>query len=107
MLCGRKIPRAITPEDLEEPFAPSGICAYRVGQKKPNGWGLHDMHGNEVEWCADWYDNDYYIESPVDDPPGPSSGECRVLRSGIPSASRRGKEPVRGGGWAFRVARTP
>ncbi len=44
-----------------------------VGEKKPNAWGLHDMHGNAREWCQDRYDLEYYWESPVDDPQGPSS----------------------------------
>jgi formylglycine-generating enzyme required for sulfatase activity len=53
-----------------------------AGWKRPNAWGLYDMHGNVWEWCADWFDGGYYAHSPADDPPGPATGVDRVLRGG-------------------------
>ena len=52
------------------------------GSKKPNPWGLYDMHGNMWEWVQDWYDKSYYSNSPASDPKGPLSGRFRVFRGG-------------------------
>jgi formylglycine-generating enzyme required for sulfatase activity len=65
----------------KEPFA------HRVGQKKPNVWGLHDMHGNVAEWCRDGF---------VHIVPGGSDPEV---------AARDTTHVLRGGGWSDRPAR--
>ena len=56
--------------------------AHLVGLKKPNAFGLYDMHGNVCEWCQDYYGEDYYKQSPENDPKGPASGSSCVLRGG-------------------------
>ena len=86
-----------------------------VGQFKPNAFGLYDMHGNALQWCADWHGDDYYGKSPVDDPTGPDTGAIRVARGGSwllgphvsRSTSRGGVTPHDRLNFAgFRVART-
>ncbi|HEY3324146.1 MAG TPA: SUMF1/EgtB/PvdO family nonheme iron enzyme [Planctomycetota bacterium] len=84
-----------------------------VGLKKPNAWGLYDMHGNVCQWCQDWFEK--YTEDAAIDPQGPARGERRMLRGGsvnlvagdCRSAFRIGYPPERVGGhvggFGFRV----
>jgi len=53
-----------------------------VGSYPANGFGLHDMQGNVVEWVADYYAPDYYASSPPENPRGPEFGRFRVIRGG-------------------------
>jgi formylglycine-generating enzyme required for sulfatase activity len=66
---------------------------HEVGGKTPNAFGLYDMHGNVWELCSDWWDNDYYKNSPHSDPQGPATD---------PGNGRRVK---RGGSWTHSAIR--
>jgi formylglycine-generating enzyme required for sulfatase activity len=81
----------------------SGKKTHPVGQKKPNPWGLFDMHGNVAEWCHDAFDKDYYKNNADKNPrgPEPKEGKLWVVRGGswksaaetLRSSYRLGEDP--------------
>ena len=67
----------------DAPPPASGFAAPpRVGSTPPNPLGLYDLSGVCHEWCADWYDDDYYAHSSGRNPRGPATGTRRVSRGG-------------------------
>lgn len=64
---------------------------HKVGEKKPNPWGLHDMHGNVAEWCLDHYKKDSYASFPTD--------RASIQPVLLPTNTRF-SHVARGGSWA-------
>lgn len=92
--------------DTEEKYG------HRVGEKQPNDWGLHDMHGNVMEWCSDQYGA--YPSRAVTDPANAGVDSARVMRGGswghmsrsCRSAKRTKLKPLgRGGFTGVRLLR--
>ena len=54
------------------------VYAYPTGV---SGYGTYNQSGNALEWCSDWYDADYYRNSPACDPRGPDGGSSRTAAS--------------------------
>jgi len=63
---------------------------HKVGEKKPNPWGLYDMHGNVAEWCLDHYQKDYYATFPTDK---------LTLQPVLMPTEKRFSHVARGGSW--------
>jgi formylglycine-generating enzyme required for sulfatase activity len=70
--------------------------AHEVGQKKPNPWGLYDMHGNLHEWCSDYYEDKV---AGGKDPNGPESGARRVFKGGSYYGEASACRSTMRGGW--------
>ena len=81
--------------DEEHANCGAGLMGLKtVGSYAPNAFGLHDMHGSVIEWCADAYESSYYVNSPLRDPRGPS-GQRYIS----PMADR----VARGGGFVLKA----
>ncbi|MBC8384853.1 MAG: SUMF1/EgtB/PvdO family nonheme iron enzyme [Candidatus Cloacimonetes bacterium] len=79
---GNKYAGSNNVKDVAWYFDNSGSKTHPVGTKQPNELGIYDLSGNVWEWCSDRYDENYYKNSPQNNPQGPSSGKSRVLRGG-------------------------
>jgi formylglycine-generating enzyme required for sulfatase activity len=85
-----------------------------VGEKLLNAWGFHDMHGNVLEWCCDWFGE--YLSDPVENPTGAVFGKHKVLRGGSwmdrPPVCRSADRAYERPNWphrrfGFRIVRNP
>ncbi len=92
--CNGSFPFANTNLDPTVPWPAKGPNLKRptqVGSYPCNAFGLYDMHGNVMEWCADFWDSFYYARSPLEDPPGPKKEDPNGQFAHV----------FRGGPWAF------
>lgn len=82
-MAGARYPWGNDPPQSRAGYATRWLSAPEpVAQQPPNGYGLYDLCENVHEWCSDWYDAQYYAESPERNPRGPAAGSRRVSRGG-------------------------
>ena len=78
----------------------NATATHEVGTLQPNELMIFDMSGNLREWVNDWYDSDYYSDSPVDDPQGPDESQY-ISELGLYAG-----KVMRGGSWRENLYRT-
>ena len=104
-----------SPEEIPNYSARWKTGPEEVGLYPPNAYGIYNLGDNVHEWCADWYDADYYARSPERNPRGPESGVRKASRGGswrhhikvTRTAARSSIPPdFKYADYGFRVART-
>jgi formylglycine-generating enzyme required for sulfatase activity len=81
-LMGKKYPNGDALDDKSVNYGQHQCGTTAVGSYPANGFGLYDMAGNVREWVLDYYQTDYYLNSPSKNPQGPDIGRFRVIRGG-------------------------
>ena len=78
--CDKNCPLTWANKDYNDGYADTSPVGSYEGGKSP--YGIYDMGGNVWEWVNDWYDAEYYSNSPLINPQGPETGQFHVIRGG-------------------------
>jgi formylglycine-generating enzyme required for sulfatase activity len=112
-IADRTAKRKLIGVEADEEYDDGYAFTSPVGSFRPNELGLYDMSGNVYEWVEDWLSNDYFQNSPTENPTGPVDGKIKVMRGGswnplprlVTTTARRGNVPGARGAWiGFRLA---